>query len=65
MKFSIDKNADALYVRLDESPIVETTEVVPGIVLEYNGEDQVVGIEVHYLSARSPHLSLTSLQLQL
>ena len=65
MKLSIDKEADALYLRLDESTIVESEEVAPGIVLDYNEAEQVVGIEMLNLSKRAPHLSLSNLQLQL
>ena len=65
MKLSIDKEADALYLRLDESPIVESEEVAPGVVLDYNDAEQVVGIEMLNLSKRAPSAILTSLQLQL
>ena len=34
MKLHIDKEADALYLRLDESAIVESEEVAPGVGLE-------------------------------
>ena len=30
MKLNVDKEADALYLRLDDSPIVESEEVSPG-----------------------------------
>lgn len=63
MKLSIDKEADALYLRLDESPIVESEEVAPGIVLDYNDAEQVVGIEMLNLSKRAPQMSLSNLQL--
>jgi uncharacterized protein YuzE len=65
MKLSIDKDADALYLRLDESPIVDSEEVAPGIVLDYNETEQVVGIEMLNLSRRAPEISLTNLQLQI
>ena len=65
MKLSIDKEADALYLRLDESPIVESEEVAPGVVLDYNDADQVVGIEMLNLSKRAPGAILTNLQLEL
>lgn len=65
MRISIDKEADALYLRLDESHIVDSEEVAPGIVLDYNDAEQVVGIEMLNLSKRSPDLSLSSLQLQI
>jgi uncharacterized protein YuzE len=52
MKVHIDEEADALYLRLDESKIIESEEVYPGIVLDFNEQNQVVGIEVLQLSSR-------------
>jgi uncharacterized protein YuzE len=65
MKLSIDKDADALYLRLDESPIVDSEEVAHGIVLDCNETEQVVGIEMPNLSRRAPEVTLTNLQLQI
>ncbi len=56
MRLHVDQEADALYLRLDESKIVESEEVAPGVVLDYNAEKQVVGIEILYLSKRAPGL---------
>ena len=56
MKLHADKKADALYLRLDDSAIVESEEVSPGVVLDYNEADEVVGIELLYLSKRFPNL---------
>lgn len=58
MKLHIDKEADALYLRLDDSAIIESEEVAPGVVLDYNDNSQVVGIDLLYLSKRSPNLNL-------
>lgn len=52
MKLQVDKQADALYLRLDDSAIVESTEVAPGVVLDYNSDDDVVGVELLRLSTR-------------
>jgi len=52
MKVHIDEGTDALYLRLDESKIIESEEVYPGIVLDFNEQNQVVGIEVLQLSSR-------------
>ncbi|MCY4080319.1 MAG: DUF2283 domain-containing protein [Caldilineaceae bacterium] len=43
--------------------MVESEEVAPGIVLDYNGANQVVGVEMLHLSKRSPNLNLTTLEL--
>ena len=64
MKLTVDKEADALYLRLDDSPIVEPEEVSPGIVLDYNDSNEVVGIEMLYLTKRSSDLNLSALQFE-
>ena len=55
MRLHVDKEADALYLRLDDSKIIESEEVSPGVVLDFNGQNQVVGIEMLDLSKRAPH----------
>ena len=64
MKLNVDKEADALYLRLDDSPIVESEEVSPGIVLDYNVSNEVVGVEMLHLSKRSSSLNLSALQFE-
>jgi uncharacterized protein YuzE len=64
MRLKIDREADALYLRLDDSPILESEEVSPGIVLDFNAENQVVGVEMLDLSKRAPGLNLKELQFQ-
>ncbi|PZV16656.1 MAG: hypothetical protein DCF21_10280 [Leptolyngbya sp.] len=46
---------DALYLRLDDTAIAESEEVSDGIILDYNAEGKVVGVEVLYVSQRSPN----------
>ena len=46
MRIHYDKEVDALHVSLDDSKVVESEELKPGIVLDFNAENQVVGIEV-------------------
>jgi uncharacterized protein YuzE len=64
MRLHVDKTADALYLRLDDSKIVESEEVSPGVVLDFNEHNQVVGIEMLNLSQRTPQLDLRELQYQ-
>jgi len=61
MKLHVDKRADALYLRLDDSKIIDSEEVSPGIVLDFNDANQVVGIEILRLSHRSPQMDLSTL----
>jgi uncharacterized protein YuzE len=64
MKLIVDEKADALYFRLDDSKIVESQEASPGVVLDFNDRDQVVGIEILHLSRRTPGLNVRELLFQ-
>ncbi len=64
MRLHVDKEADALYLRLDDSKIIESEEVSPGVVLDFNENNQVVGIEMLNLSQRTPKLDLREFQYQ-
>ncbi len=63
MKLHVDEEADALYLRLDASAIVESEEVSPGVMLDYNESNEVVGVEMLHLSKRSASLNLSTLEL--
>ncbi len=62
MKMHYDEKVDALYLSLDDSEVVESEEVKPGIVLDFNAENQVVGIEVLDLRKRVPSANLKEMQ---
>ncbi len=64
MKLKIDAEADALYLHLDDSRIVESEEVSPGIVVDLNDENQIVGLEVLHLSRRSPNMNRNALEFE-
>jgi uncharacterized protein YuzE len=64
MRIKLDKENDALYFRLDESRIVESEEVEPGVVLDFDENDHVVGIEFLNVSSRASSEELSSLQFQ-
>jgi uncharacterized protein YuzE len=64
MKLKIDREADALYLTLDESVVVESQEVSPGIIVDYNAANQVAGIEMLNLSKRAPRLDTGFLQFE-
>lgn len=64
MKLKVDPEADALYLRLDDSQIIESEEVAPGVVLDFNEQSQVVGVEILGISKRAPNLNPRELQFQ-
>ncbi|MCU0427533.1 MAG: DUF2283 domain-containing protein [Candidatus Kapabacteria bacterium] len=64
MKIRISKEDDALYLRLnDAATIIESEEVESGIILDFDAEGEVVGIEVLRVSERSAD-ALESILLQ-
>ncbi len=64
MRLKVDQQNDSLYFRLDESDIVDSEEIKPGVILDYNSEDDVVGIEILGLSKRVPEQTLKKLQFE-
>ncbi len=64
MKIHFDEKADAVYLRLDDSKIIESEEVKPGIILDFNEQEQVVGIELLRVKGRIPIASLKQLHFE-
>ena len=64
MRVHFDEKTDALYFRLDDSKIVESEEVKPGIVLDYNDKNQVVGVEILDAKKRVPEASLKEMKFE-
>ena len=64
MKLTVDRKADALYLDLDEAPAVESEEISPGVIFDYNAAGKVVGIEMLYLSKRVSAEKLGRMQME-
>jgi uncharacterized protein YuzE len=58
MKMHYDQKSDALYLRLDDSQIIESAEVQPGIILDYDVNNQVIGVEILRVKERVPSADL-------
>ena len=64
MRVQFDEKADAIYFRLDESEIVESEEVHPGIILDFNKQNEVVAVEVLRVKSRIPLDYLKKMQFE-
>ena len=64
MKMHYDEQVDALYLSLDESDVVESEEVKPGIILDFNAAGEAVGIEVLDVKRRVPSADLKQLEFE-
>lgn len=64
MKVPIDPDADALYMRLSDTCIQDTLGVEPGIILDYDDPNNLVGIEIPRISERVPSATLKSVLIE-
>ncbi len=46
MKIKYDKETDVIYISFTENKIAESDEEKPGIILDYDSEGGIVGIEI-------------------
>ena len=46
MKSRYDPETDALYVRFADAEVIESEEIRPGIMLDYDAEGRVVAVEI-------------------
>ncbi len=64
MRLRVDRKNDALHFRLDETEIVESEEVEPGVILDFDKDGRVVGMEMLRLSTRTEPETLRVLQFE-
>ena len=50
MRMTYDPEADALTLRLSDGPVETREEVAPNVVLDFDADGRVVGIEVLFIS---------------
>jgi len=53
MRMHYSKEADAIYIRLKESKIVDSDEVSDGVIMDYDKDGNVVGIEILWVSEKA------------
>jgi len=46
MTFDYDPESDMLYIQLIEGASTESEEVAPGIVLDFDRDNRVIGVEI-------------------
>ena len=61
MKVTVDKEADALYMRLSDTKIHDSEEVKPGVILDFDEKSNLVGVEILGVSRLVPSVSLKSI----
>lgn len=64
MRMRIGEAADALYIRFDEAPIVESEEVSDGVILDFDASGRVVGFEMLGVRQRFPGADLMRVEVE-
>jgi YD repeat-containing protein len=57
MRVRVDHGADAIYLNLTDRPIKKSEEVAEGIIVDYDAEGRIVGIEILDASKRTDDLT--------
>lgn len=65
MKVIFDEQNDALYVRLDHTPIAESEAAQPGVILDFDELGRVVGIEILGVLDRIDRADLRSMHFEI
>ena len=63
MKLEYDSVADAAYIKLNDAEVVNSEEVRSGVVVDYDAQDRVVGIEILHVRKSRPDINLDHLEL--
>lgn len=66
MRLRVDQEADAIYINLTDRAIRDSAEIADGIVVDYDDEGRIVGLEILDASKRTGDpLALTNFNLDL
>jgi uncharacterized protein YuzE len=61
MKISYDPEVDALSIRLHEGRVSDSEQVSDGVIVDYDAEDRVIGVEVLSLRKRRKSIDVPDL----
>jgi len=64
VNISYDRVADALYIKFSNENIAESDEISDGIILDYNKDGKIIGIEILNYSKRNNDLNKQFMELK-
>ena len=56
MKITYDSKADAMYIKLKDAKIFKTKEIDSNTIIDYDKDNDVIGIEILFVKERLPSL---------
>ncbi|MBI5389985.1 DUF2283 domain-containing protein [Candidatus Woesearchaeota archaeon] len=54
MNITYDPDADAMYIRFREDAIAHTQEADKNTILDFNKDEEVIGVEILFVKRRKP-----------
>jgi uncharacterized protein YuzE len=64
MELEYDSQADAAYIKLSNAEVADSEEVRPGVIVDYDAQDRVVGVEILHVRKERPDIDLSRLELE-
>ena len=64
MKIEYDKQADALYIYIQEKMVARTKEVEDGIIIDFDSDNRLIGLEVLDITKRFALSDIVNLQIE-
>jgi uncharacterized protein YuzE len=52
MRIEYDREANALYIQMQEKEVAKTREVEEGVLIDFDGENRLIGIEILDVTTR-------------
>ena len=46
IKFEYDRDVDAAYLKLSRAKVLESEEVAPGLIADFDSDGDIVGVEI-------------------
>ena len=54
IKLEYDPQVDAVYLKLSNNKIIESEEIINGVIYDYGKDEEIIGIEILNLKSKSP-----------
>ncbi|MEO0205901.1 MAG: DUF2283 domain-containing protein [candidate division WOR-3 bacterium] len=64
MKIEFDKQADALYIYIQEKPVKRTKEIEEGVLVDFDEANRLIGLEILDVTKRFNLSDIVNLQIE-
>ena len=64
MRIEYDREADALYIQMQEKKVTKTKEVEEGLLIDFDEENRLIGIEILDATKRFALSDITNLHVE-